>query len=266
MPRIASPAAPAASPPARRTGQPFFTQLLDLVRMELTNWRWGWRSLLVTATLSPLISVVGLGVFARDSGPRALAHVLTGNMVISLMFGTLNNVQSRFCFMRERGALDFFATLPMRREALILAVVASFVLLSLPALLATTLVGTAFLGISVHPHPLLTVVVPLVAVALSAIGAMIGVAARSPQESGSWSLLVTLLMAALGPVVVPPERLPGWLIALGWFSPATWAASALRQTLIGPLSPRLALDLGLLLAVSVLVLGVVARTMDWRQR
>ncbi len=84
--------------------------------MELTNWRWSWRSLLITATLSPLVSVLGLGVFARDSGPDALLYVLTGNVVISLMFGNLGNVESHFAFMRARGVLDYMATLPIRAK------------------------------------------------------------------------------------------------------------------------------------------------------
>lgn len=255
----------AGAPRAPRAGLPWPAEMWDLLRMELTNWRWEWRSLLMTATLSPLISVLGLGVFARDSGSEALVYVLTGNMVISLMFGNLHNAQSRFCFMRERGGLDYLATLPIRRESLILAVVLAFLVLSLPSLLVTTLVGTAILGVPLRPHPALIGVVLLAGGSLAAVGAMIGVAVRTPEEGGSWSLLFTLVLAALGPVVVPPDRLPGWMVALGRASPATWAASALRQTLVGPVTGRLAWDVLALAALTALLLGVASRRMDWRQ-
>jgi len=37
---------------------------------------------------------------------------------------------------------------------------------------------------------------------------------RVPQESGSWSLLATLILAGMGPVIVPPNRLPGFMLVL----------------------------------------------------
>ena len=84
----------------------FPAQVIDLLLIELTNWRWSWRSLLLSATLAPLLSIVALGVFARDSGAEALSYVLTGNMVLSLLFGNLRNVENHIMFMRFRGALD----------------------------------------------------------------------------------------------------------------------------------------------------------------
>ena len=68
--------------------------------------------------------------------------------------------------------------------------------------------------------------------------------ARTQAESGTISTLLTLLMLGLGPVVIPPDRLPAILQAVGRFSPATYAASALRQALLGPITPQLWLDLG----------------------
>lgn len=55
------------------------------------------------------------------------------------------------------------------------------------------------------------------------------------------SLLLTSLLAGMGPVLFPPSGLPASLVTLGQLSPATYAASALRQTLIGPLQSRLML-------------------------
>lgn len=54
----------------------------------------------------------------------------------------------------------------------------------------------------------------------------------------------------LGPVIVPPDRLPGFMVFLGHFSPATYAASALRQVMVGPVTARLLVDLLVLCAVT----------------
>lgn len=67
-----------------------------------------------------------------------------------------------------------------------------------------------------------------------------GALVASRYEAGAISLTVTMVMAGLGPVVVPASRLPRFLVWLGWINPATYAASALRQAVIGPSTERLA--------------------------
>ena len=79
-------------------------------------------------------------------------------------------------------------------------------------------------------------------------------------------MLLTLLRVAIGPVIALPDRLPGYLLTISYASPATYAASAMRQTLIGPLSPRLALDLTALTGFTLLFFWLTARRMDWREQ
>ena len=240
-------------------------QLSDLFLVELTSYRWAWRSMVITGMVAPLTFVVAMGIFARDSGPEALSYVLVGNIVLSLMFETLNRLASHFAYIRFAGTLDYFATLPIHRLSLILAAVLAFLLLSLPALAVTILGGALLLRVPIHPHPLLLLVIPLAAMPLAGFGALIGTSARTPEEAGSLSTLFTLLLLALGPVLIPPGRLPPLLATLGWFSPATYAASALRQVLIGPLTGRVLLDLLVLSGFTLLAFWLVAHTMDWRQ-
>lgn len=93
---------------------------------------------------------------------------------------------------------------------------------------------------------------------------MSGLSARSPEEAGSISLLVTFAAVAIGPVVIPPDRLPSWMNLLGNFSPATYAASALRQTLLGPVTEKMILDFCVLIVFSALTFWLVGRKMEWR--
>lgn len=243
------------------------TQLWDLLLMELTNWRWSWRMLVITSMLTPLLGIIGLGVFARAAGSHdALAAILTGNVVLALMFGTMDKVQSRFLFMRVMGTLDYYATLPIQQYSLILASVLSFLLLSLPSIVITIAVGSLMLGLPLNLNPLALLVIPLCAVPLSGIGALIAAYARTPEEGGAFSLLITFVMLGLGPVVIPASRLPGIVLILGRFSPATYAASARRQTLLGPLTPEMLLDLAVLVGVSLLSFWLVGRKLSWRKR
>jgi ABC-2 type transport system permease protein len=249
--------------PATRRPPALPVQLWDLLLIEMTNWRWSWRNMVVVDTLGPIFSMLALSVFARDTGPATLAYVVTGNLVLALMFGNLNKMCGHFSYMRFMGSLDYYATLPVHKYALILAAVFSFLILSLPSLLVTVACGVA-IGVPFTPHPLLLVVIPLCAVPLSGIGALLGSLARNPHEAGSFSLLATFLLTALGPVVIPPDRLPAFMVMLWHLSPATYAASALRQTLLGPLTGQIVIDMAALVLAGGLVFWLAARKMDWR--
>jgi ABC-2 type transport system permease protein len=247
--------------------QPLPVQILDLTLLQLTNWRWSWRTMLLSGTVAPLLSTLALGIFAAEGGAEALSYVLTGNIVFSLLFSSMDKVSTHFAYMRLVGRLDFFATLPIRRAALILATACAFLLLSLPPVLITMIVGTLVLRVPLAISPWLLLVIPLSSLSLCGLGALIGTLGRNPEEVGSFSMLTSFLLLGLGPVIIPASRLPDAINALSLLSPATYAASALRQTVLG-LSDRLSLavDLAVLALIMFVLLWLAGRRMDWRRR
>jgi ABC-2 type transport system permease protein len=244
--------------------QPLLIQLADLLLIQLSNWRWSWRGMLLTGTIAPLVSVAALGTFATDAGGKAFDYILVGSLVLSIMFEIHSRVCNNFAFMKAVGMFGYFATLPIQRALLILATALAFLVISLPSLIIVSMVGSWILHLPLRIHPLVIVAVPLAAAPLSGIGALIGSKARTMEEANLFAMLVNYASLGLGPVMFPPERLPGFLVHLGWLSPASYAASALRQTLLGPLTPRLGLDLFVLALLSVIIFRLVERTIDWR--
>ncbi len=240
-------------------------QWWNLFLIELTNWRWSWRLTLIAGGLMPLFILFLLGIFAGDSDPATLAYMLTGNIVIGLLFGTLTRIVNRVEFLRFGGGLDFFATLPVQRFLFVLAMVASFSLFSLPSLVITLAVGSLWLELPLVLHPLLILVIPLCTIPLAGIGVILGLLSRSWGEASSWSFVVSLLFSILGPVMIPPDRLPALLIWLGYLSPATYAASALRQVVIGPVTSWLLVDILVLGGMSALLLWLVEQKMAWSE-
>jgi ABC-2 type transport system permease protein len=101
---------------------------------------------------------------------------------------------------------------------------------------------------------------------LAGIGAIIGIRGQNFQESGAINLVVTLILTSLGPVIIPPDKLPDWMVTVGRFSPATYSASALRQTLLGPVTAVLLTDLLALTIYGLFSFWLVGRFLDWRQR
>jgi ABC-2 type transport system permease protein len=239
-------------------------QFLDLVLIQLTNWRRTWPGMITIGMVTPLLGLLALGAFARDRGADMLGYVLVGNIILALLFQNQNNVSNNFSLMRTTGALDFFASLPIRRGLLVLATVSAFLLLSLPALTVTAVAGSLLLDLRLAPSPWLLVALPLAVLPAAAIGALVGLLTRAEGQNRPVSLALTALMIGLGPVVVPPSLLPGWLLTASWVNPAVWASSALRQCLLGPVTARLAVDLGLLAGTAVLLFWLVRRVMRSR--
>jgi ABC-2 type transport system permease protein len=249
-----------------RQPQPFLTQLFDLTLIQLSNWRWSWRNTIVIGMIVPLISMVALSSFAGKQDEEALTYVFIGNLVLALLFSHQGRVASNFAYMRQSGMLDYFATLPIYNVSLILGTLTAFFVLFLPSLLVTMLAGHWLLGLELHLHPLCLLILPLVSAPLAGLGAYIGTLTRRPEDSMSINQVITLVFLGMGPVMIPPDRLPGWLLTLGWFSPANYAASALRQVILGPVTARLWLDVVAMLLFTVVSLWLVSKRMDWRQK
>lgn len=247
--------------------QPPWSQFADLFHIELLNWRWGWRPLVLTGMLLPVILIVLLGyVTGTDAETSRHAHILTGNVTVALMFTNMRRMSTRFAWMREAGTLDYYATLPVHRYLVVVAVLCAFFLLSLPALLVTLLFGDFFLDVALRMHPWVFLVVPLTALSLAGLGTYVGVAARTSEEAQTYSQALLFLFLALGPVLIPSESLPFFMRVAGWFNPATYGASALRHVLLGPIDTRLWVDIGLLTGLAVISLYLVDRKMAWRHQ
>ncbi len=247
-----------------RRPQPWLVQFLDLYRLGLSNWRWTWRAAIIIDTLTPLVGMLALALFGQAFGPTTLAYIMTGNVVLALMFGNSRKVCAHMSFLRSMGGLDYYATLPIRKTALIASISAAFFTLSLPSVLITIATGSLLLGVPLQPSPWLLIVIPACALPLAGIGAYIAVLVRDADTAGAYNLLFTLALTGLGPVIVPPDRVIPILNMLSYLSPARYAASALRGALLGPVTGQLAIDIAVLVAFTLVVTALVARRMDWR--
>lgn len=220
--------------------------------------------MILTGMLVPAISIGGLGTFARHSSPTAVHYVFAGSVTMALLFETQNKVASNFAFMKNVGAFDFYASFPLRRQALILSTMAAFMLLAIPGVLVTTVLGFAVLDIPLYISPLVIPCLIVGALPTAGLGAWLGARSSSPELASSMSLSSTLLLLAAGPVAVPPEYLPAAVRWLGHVNPAAYASDAIRQTMIGPVRPSLAGDLAVMAVFAVLVWCLTTFRMPWR--
>lgn len=244
---------------------PQFSQVVwDLFRIQLSNWRWSWPQMVLTGMLAPTVSLAALGVFAKGTGANAASYVLAGSVTMALLFETQNKVAANFAFMKSTGAFDFYASLPVRLEALIVATIAAFTLLALPALVLTSILGVLLLHVRIKVSLLVVPAAVISILPFAGLGAWIGSRSRAMEEASSLSLAATLAMVAVGPVTIPRELLPEFLIWLGYLNPATYASSLLRQTLIGPISSQALVDFGVLSVLAMVAWLLTQRRINWR--
>ncbi len=232
-------------------------EFLILFRMQLANWRWSWRGMLIGGIVVPLSLMFFARFTINHNDSQALLYIITGNVIIGLFFTTLSRTASRFAFLCETRALDYYRTLVDSVSSLILATMGSFLLLALPGVVITLYVGELLFRIAIHPHPFIFFVFLVSAFAFASTGAFIGIHARSYESAALMANLVNFILAFLSPVMIPIERFPPLLRPFAWILPSTHAAFAFRQTLSGDLTGHLGLSISYLLLFSVLVLYFV---------
>jgi ABC-2 type transport system permease protein len=247
-----------------RKPQSLLVQIVDVTLIELTNWRWTWRTMLLLGVITPLSSMIAAKLLLNQTRPDDLAFIYCGNVLLCLMFENQHKVGGHFVFMRFHGTLDYFGSLPIKKLTLIFSMALAFLVLSIPSVIVVVIGGAVLLGVRLDPHPLILLIIPLCAISLAGLGALVGAVARTTAEATSLGLLVTLVLSGVGAVIIPPDRLPKWLVMLGALNPATYASSALRQTLLGgPTTYRT--DIPILIGFGIVSFWLAARTIEWQK-
>nr|QFF92424.1 ABC-type multidrug transport system permease [Rathayibacter iranicus] len=243
----------------------FLVGVYALVVMQLTNWRWSWPQMLLTGFLAPVMTSLGLGLYAGSSNiAGATTYVVSGSITLAVMFETLGRVASNFAFMKQMGTIVYLSSFPIRSTALMLSSMVSFGLLAVPAVLVTTVVSAPLVGVVLDVSWYLLPLLALVMLPFVALGAMIGSLSHSLEEASSLTLAITVLMTGLGPIVIHPDLLPSWLVAVGRFNPATYASEIVRAVLFGS-SPSLWFAVLVISAVGCVAIGVASFAMRWRR-
>lgn len=242
--------------------QPFKT-FWDLFLIQLANWRWSWQAMAINGLIVPMTTLYFLKTIGDGSSRPEL--LLGGNVIISLIFTTMYGTSARFSFMRTFGVLDYYATLPVSKGLLVLAVNAGFLVLSMPTAVLTIFIGQWFLGLDISLSPVFFGLVPLASFSLSAVGAFVGVAAPNFDAANTITGILQFIFMGVGPVLLPEERLPPLVNLLGQFLPSTHAATALRHTLSGDYSGSFYLDLAFLVLFDIAAMLFVGYKMEWRR-
>jgi ABC-2 type transport system permease protein len=222
-----------------------------LLRIQFARLRTSWRPYLVVSSLMPLgIAVLLRAVVDTSQAEEFGEQIVAGCAVLAISMTAIVMLAQRMAWLKEHGVLDFYATLPVTRTAVIASVLLSFAVFSLPGTVVVVLVGGAIFGLSLTAAWTAVLVWIFGSFALAGIGVAIGFGAPDEQLAGMYSNLVMMAVLFLG--IVPHERLPQWLGPVRAVLPSSYAVDALRPGLGGTGSPAIVVDLLVLAAIGAL--------------
>jgi len=187
--------------------------------------------LLFVATLQSLGIVVLLRGVVRDDGAVTASAIVAGSTVLVAAFVGLNLLAQRFGALRAQGALDYYAALPISGGSVVLGTTASYATFAIPGALLTAVVGAAMYGLSFSHLWLALPTMVVAGIALSAVGAAIGLLLPRPELATVAGQLAMTAVLFLG--VIPPGHMPAGVRGLRDVLPSTYAVDALTAALRG---------------------------------
>jgi ABC-2 type transport system permease protein len=201
---------------------------------------------IIGGLLMPVIFIVLFGYVFGSAihvpGGHYRSYLMSGLFAQMTIFGSSTVAVAVATDMSE-GVIDRFRTLPIVRSSVLLGRTISTMIIGLPSLAVMIgcglLVGwrpEAGLGHTVAGFALLW----LFGFAMSWIGALIGMVARSPQSADALSMLPAFLLGFVSNVFVPTAGMPSWLRVFAEWNPVSTVVAAARQlfgnTAAGPAS------------------------------
>ena len=222
-------------------------RFMTLLRMQLARVRTSWRPYLIVSSAMPLgIAVLLRAVMEPDQVEQFGEQIVAGSAVLAIAMTAIVMLAQRVAALRESGGLDFYSSLPVARWQLILSILLSFAIFSLPGTVIVSVLGAMLFDLSFTALWAAIPVWALGSFALAGLGVAVGLAAPDEQLAGMYSNLAMMAVLFLG--IIPTAKLPGWLGPVRAVLPSTYAVDALKPGLEGAFTSGQLWDL-LLLAV-----------------
>jgi ABC-2 type transport system permease protein len=214
--------------------------------------------LLFVATLQSLGILALLRGVMRAPDRTTASAVVAGATVLVVAFVALNLLAQRFGALKAAGALDYYAALPVPASAVVLGAAASYATFTVPGAVLTAVAGAAMFGLPMGQIWLVLPVVGCAGVALSGVGAVLGLAmprAELATVAGQLGMTAVLFLG-----VIPPSHLPAAVRAVRECVPAALTVDALSGGLRGDLDLGATIwRLGVTIAIGAVALAVAGR-------
>jgi ABC-2 type transport system permease protein len=213
----------------------------------------------------------GILFFVHTTGAggsrEELRYLAGGALAASLTMGPAVMLCARLGLAREHQEFDYWATLPVPKVSLVLALCTGHLLFSLPGVAAMLAIGYFLLGVPLSGVLAVLPLVPLAALAMAGIGAFLGSRAPNSIVGNLLGNLVLAVALFLSPVMTELSAYPAVLRAVAYAVPTTYVADAFRHVLdAGPTYAPLVVDIAVMGGLAALLVALTHWLLDWRVR
>jgi ABC-2 type transport system permease protein len=184
-----------------------------------------------------------MGYLIPDITESTALFLVTGTATQAFVTCGLVMLPQMLAQARAEGRMEYFLTMPISREAYLLALITVVAITSLPAVAFCLAFGAWHYDLSLGFEPAFLAVVVLSLLSLAGVGVAIAVYAPHQQVTNALTQLIIFYVLFFAPVLLPESQLPEVLRQTAKIAPPTYAADAVRATLTDLPDTNLARDL-----------------------
>ena len=226
--------------------------------------RTGWFWYLVMMSIQPLTLFVFIRFLIGTSNHIAIIYLISGNIVMGLSLSSMLSLGQDLGWLKHSHAFDYYATLPISKLSLILAITTRSSLIAFPSIIITLVISIFAFHLSLSPNILILPAVLISSYALSGIGAIIGFYSPNGRISNLLTQIIQPVIIFLSPVFVPIEQLPKMLQITSKFIPTTYVAQIIRDSLFNAISRTTWYSFFIVLVIVIISFIFIETGLDWR--
>jgi ABC-2 type transport system permease protein len=202
--------------------------------------------------------VLGFGYIIPDISRLSATYLVTGTATQSFVTVGLVMLPQFLSQAKAEGRFDYMMTLPIAREAYLLAQVTVVGIAALPGVALALAFGDWHYGLSLSPDPLVVLVMVLAVLSLAGVGVALAVIVPHQQAVNAITQLIIFYVLFFAPVILPASQLPAFLRHTADFMPPSYAADAVRATLTDLPGTHLGRSLAVMSAFAVVSLAMAS--------
>jgi ABC-2 type transport system permease protein len=188
--------------------------------------------------------IVGIGFFYPQMTPETAKFLTTGAPTITLLTVGLVMLPQMVALARTSGTFDYMWSLPVPRLVYMAADATIWVLVSLPGVILSLVLGSLYFDFSLQISWLAVPAVLLIATTGVFMGYTIALGAPKPELAALATQVIVFIIMLFSPVMYPAGQMPHWLQDVHSVFPVMYMADLSRGTLTD-----LPVNLGLAFAV-----------------
>jgi ABC-2 type transport system permease protein len=175
--------------------------------------------------------VIGLGFLYPAITPNIAKFLTTGAPTISLLMVGMVVVPQLVSISKTEGTFDYIWSLPVSRMVYVAADATIYILLSLPGVILSLILGATYYHFGLHISLLVVPAMLLISMTGIFLGYSLAHSIAKAQITQLITQVLVFFIMLFSPVMFPASQLPHWLNDVHKYLPIVYMANLSRGTL-----------------------------------